>query len=366
MKKNGPRGQRLSERNLGRILLKPFSMLYGATTSLRNYLYDHSLLKSSQTAQFSVVVGNLTVGGTGKTPMVEYLIRTLQQENRMVTLSRGYGRGSRGFVLATPDATAAEIGDEPLQYYEKFDQKIPVAVCEDRMEGSRKLHEYFPAHDLLLLDDAFQHRALKPDRVILLNDYNRPFYRDDPFPGGRLRETRRGARRADAIITTKCPLDLNPGKKEEIKKNILKYAEPGTPCFFASVRYGQLKNFDGTEGRARSVVLVVGIAQPQPLMDYVSENFVLRGVKTFPDHYNYTLADVEEMLKNLKNDEQILTTEKDMVKLRPLAAELGAVSRFCYLSIEVDFGTETEIFQEWLRENVEKPLQSRGRATRVI
>ncbi|GHB64947.1 tetraacyldisaccharide 4'-kinase [Persicitalea jodogahamensis] len=359
MKKIEPDRKRLSERNIVRILLKPLSFLYGLVTTLRNRLYDNRMLRSESTSQFSIVVGNLTVGGTGKTPLVEYLIRTLGQQNGIVTLSRGYGRESRGFMMASPDSTAADIGDEPLQYYQKFGQKIPVAVCENRVEGSRLLEEYFPAHKLLLLDDAFQHRALRPDVAILLNDFNRPFYQDDPFPGGRLREGRSGAERADAIITTKCPPDLSAKAKESIRQSIAKYAAPGTPCFFAGVRYGAMRSFDDTDVPARSVVLVTGIAQPQPLQQYVAEKFGLDQHIRFPDHHGYTEADVAEMLKSLKNDQIILTTEKDKVKLRPLAAEINATSRFCYIPIEVEFGDETEAFREWLRVSVVQPLQAR-------
>ncbi len=358
MKKNGWSGQLISKRTLGRLLLAPVSALYGLITTSRNLLYHKRIFQSTRAPQFSVVIGNLTVGGTGKTPMIEYLIRNLGRENKIVTLSRGYGRRSRGFVLASPDSTAAEIGDEPMQYYEKFGQKVPVAVCENRVEGARKLYEHFPAHDLLLLDDAYQHRALKPDVAIILNDFNRPFYEDDPFPGGRLRETRRGAKRADIIITTKCPPDISPEKKEEIRKNIAKYAASGTPCFFASVRYGAVRSFTDALVSAQSFVLLTGIAQPQPLQKYLKENFTLPRSISFPDHHDYTKAEVTEVLKNLKIDQMILTTEKDMVKLRPLAEELGATSRFCYVPIEVDFEEETPAFHEWLRANVAEPLQA--------
>ena len=359
MKKNGSNGQQITKRQLSRMLLKPFSWLYGLVTNVRNYLYDSEMLNSESTNQFSVVVGNLSVGGTGKTPMIEYLIRSFQSENQIVTLSRGYGRQSRGFVLAVPDSTAAEIGDEPLQYYQKFGQKIPVAVCENRVRGAESLHEYFPAHNLLLLDDAFQHRSLRPDLAILLNDYNRPFYRDEPFPGGRLRENRSGAKRADVIVTTKCPPDLGDGQKEKIKQEIAQYAAPGTPCFFAGIRYGTPRGFDDTDVSVRSVVLVAGIARPEPLEKYVTENFDLAQTVTFPDHHDYTEAEVVEMLKNLKEGQIILTTEKDKVKLRPLAEELGAASRFCYIPIEVDFGRETAAFHEWLRANLVEPLKVR-------
>lgn len=360
MKNNVPDEQRMSKRNLSRFLLKPFSWLYGLITTIRNRLFDSRILKSASAKQFSVVVGNLTVGGTGKTPIIEYLIRALQPECQIVTLSRGYGRQSRGFVLANPDSTAAEVGDEPMQYYQKFGQKIPVAVCERRVEGANLLHEYFPAHKLLLLDDALQHRALRPDLAILLNDYNRPFYQDEPFPGGRLREVIHGAKRADAIVTTKCPPDLGVEKKEKIRQEIAKYAAPGTPCFFASVRYGILLDFHDGEVSTWSVILLTGIAQPEPLQKYVADNFSLTKTLTFPDHYDYTEADVTEMLKSLKYDQMILTTEKDKVKLRPLTEGLGASSQFCYLPIEVDFGEETAAFREWLRTNIMTPLKARS------
>lgn len=167
-----------------KIILKPFSWLYGKVQDIRNILFEHDILSGSATPQFSIVVGNLTVGGTGKTPMIEYLIQQLREEYQIVTLSRGYGRKSRGFLLATPNATAEAIGDEPLQYYEKFGDFSHVAVAENRILGSKELYRLFPQHRILLLDDAFQHQALRPNLSLLLNDYNRPFYTDDPFPGG--------------------------------------------------------------------------------------------------------------------------------------------------------------------------------------
>ncbi len=357
MKKKSPSGWKSSKRRVMAILLKPFTWVYGAITMVRNWLYDNRILVSSSTAQFSVVVGNLTVGGTGKTPMIEYLVRRLAPNNQLVTLSRGYGRQSRGFRLASLESTAGDIGDEPLQYYEKFGGKIPVAVCENRVAGSQTIQRLFPDRSLLLLDDAFQHRALRPDVAILLNDFQRPFYQDEPFPGGRLRETRRGARRAAAIVTTKCPPDLDSSTKSEIREELARYAAPSTPCFFASVRYSPVRTFDRAEFEAAPVRLVAGIAQPEPLADYVRKNFVMRGFETYPDHYNYTLEDVSGLLKKLKKGELILTTEKDMVKLRPLAAKLNATPRFAYLPIEIDFGPDTQAFGDWLHQNIEIPAR---------
>ncbi|MPR36897.1 tetraacyldisaccharide 4'-kinase [Salmonirosea aquatica] len=363
MKKNTFRGQPITERNTIQWLLAPFSWLYGQLMELRNFGYDRQLLKSFPTPQFSVVVGNLTVGGTGKTPLVEYLVRELSNTNQIVALSRGYGRHSRGFVLASPDSTAEEIGDEPLQYYEKFGGKIKVAVCEDRVKGSEMLHERFPHHELLVLDDAYQHRALRADRYLLLNDFQRPFYQDYPFPGGRLRENRGGAARADAVITTKCPTNLGAVRRAEIQEEILRYCHPATPCFFSSVRYGTLRNFENTEVSARSVTLVAGIARPEAFIEQVRSQFTLEDVSLFPDHHSYTADEVQELLNNAKNADLILTTEKDKVKLRPLAEKAGALRRFGYIPIEIDFGRDTDVFRTWLRQNVEVPLHDRSAST---
>jgi len=324
-----------------------------------NYLYGRQILKSFSTSQFSVVVGNLTVGGTGKTPMVEYLVGQLSKKNQIAALSRGYGRQSRGFVLATPQSTAEEIGDEPLQYYEKFAEKIKVAVCENRVAGSETLHSLYPEHTLLVLDDAYQHRALRADRYLLLNDFNRPFYLDRPFPGGRLRENRRGAIRADAIITSKCPPDLSESHREEITKEILRYARPGTPCFFSSVRYGTLRNFENTEVKVGSVTLVAGIAQPDALINYVWQTYGVEGVHLFPDHHTYTEREVEDLLKKAKNTDLIITTEKDRAKLRPFARMAGALTRFGFIPIEIDLGRDAGAFRTWLLQHVEKPLWDR-------
>lgn len=339
-------------KNIGRLFLKPLSWLYGLVTEIRNLLYERFILKSYTTKQFSIVVGNLTVGGTGKTPMVEFLIRLLKTDNQVVTLSRGYGRNTSGFVVASSKSTAAEIGDEPLQYYKKYGKECQIAVCENRIKGSEELFKLFPDHQILLLDDAFQHRALKPDLAILLNDFNRPFYHDEPFPGGRLRETRRGAGRADAVIVTKCPDTLDHKSKAGITKNINKYTTPGTPCYFSRVTYGPLLFFDNTEALALTVKIVAGIAQPGPFIQYIHSKYEVSGVKIFPDHHNYSLSDIEELIKNLENNQLILTTEKDMVKLQPLAWQAGLQNNFGYIPIQIDFGDDTAGFNEWLNQSV--------------
>ncbi len=188
----------MAEHNWIKIILTPFSRVYGLITLLRNFLYNVNIFSSQKAPQFTISVGNITVGGTGKTPMVEYLTKILSLKNRIAILSRGYGRKTKGLIFADDNSNASDIGDEPLQYFSKFGKNIIVAVCENRVNGALAIHNKFPENNLLLLDDAFQHRAIQRDVNILLSDFNRPFYKDLPFPAGRLRETRSGAKRADA------------------------------------------------------------------------------------------------------------------------------------------------------------------------
>lgn len=358
MKKKNHKATNLFYKSVIKLFLKPFTWLYGGSMDLRNFLYDHNVLTSTKTKQFSVVVGNLTVGGTGKTPMIEYLLHSFLENEKIVTLSRGYGRRSQGFILASPTTEAEDIGDEPLQYYKKFGKKSKVAVCEKRVVGSEKLHQLFPDHRLLLLDDAFQHRSLKPDVAIVLNDYNRPFYKDEPFPGGRLRESRRGIERADAVITTKCPDSLSGQEKSLITGEIQRFLKPGTPVFFSKIIYGQPRSFEGQAVSIEMVKVVVGIAQPAPFVEYLRQRYEVTGVKTFPDHYSYTEEDLQNIVRELNTDEILLTTEKDMVKLLPLAKKAKVMSNFAYISIEVDFAEDTELFQAWLRNTITIPLQN--------
>ncbi|WP_332367845.1 tetraacyldisaccharide 4'-kinase [Spirosoma telluris] len=197
------------KRLIGKWLLLPLSGLYGLVLDVRNWLYDSYLLKSIRPSVYSIGVGNLTVGGTGKTPMIEFLIKryAFLVTNRLAetaTLSRGYGRLTRGFRNANDTDTAETIGDEPLQLYRKFGTHVRVCVGERRADAIQKIQEIHPETKRILLDDAFQHRAVRPHLNILLMDYNRPFYDDYPFPAGRLRERRKGANRADVVVVTKC------------------------------------------------------------------------------------------------------------------------------------------------------------------
>lgn len=337
-----------------KIVLTPFSWLYGLITDLRNLLYDHQIFSSRRPSQFVFSVGNLTVGGTGKTPVVNFLAELLLPSSSIALLSRGYGRETKGFVLANEKSTAADIGDEPLQLFNRLKRSVVVAVCEDRAKGASEIAKLYPDRDLLVLDDAFQHRGIVQDVKILLNDYNRPFYEDMPFPAGRLRENRKGAKRADAIIVTKCPASLAPAEITAITTKLRKYCRPEIPVFFSYTGYADPVSFSGSPVTLKNVKMVAGIADPGPFGIYLGERFNVTDKAVFPDHYNYTPGDVQELIKNLKNDTFVVTTEKDMVKLKPLAEQLGLCERFAYISIAIHFESDNNRFSEWIRQ-IQRP-----------
>ncbi|MBD2754426.1 tetraacyldisaccharide 4'-kinase [Spirosoma validum] len=326
-------------------LLLPFSGLYGLITSFRNWLFDSKLLKSTQPGVYSICVGNLTVGGTGKTPMIEFLIKRYivgasVRAGDTATLSRGYGRKTSGFRIATDADTAETTGDEPLQLYRKFSPLVRVCVGERRVEAIQTLLGEHPETARILLDDAFQHRPIRPHLNILLMDYNRPFYDDYPFPAGRLRERRNGARRADGIVVTKCPMNLWTTEQKRIIQQIRPYARPETPVFFAGLHYDQPVSFATYQPVANltDVVLVSGLANAGPLEQYVRQTFRLHHHHQFADHYAYTRADLDDVLATLPLNTAVLTTEKDWVKLDGLLTpnERANLPLF-YLPIAVQF-----------------------------
>ncbi|WP_025764546.1 tetraacyldisaccharide 4'-kinase [Dyadobacter tibetensis] len=329
-------------------ILFPFSMLYGVIMRIRNAAFDRGYLPSMAPPQWTISVGNLTVGGTGKTPVTEYLARLLKDTFPLAILSRGYGRNTRGFILADEMANAGRIGDEPYQYYQKFGPDIAVAVCEKRIEGALKLAELFPEKRTLLLDDAYQHRAIKRNVNLLLNDYSRPFYEDLPFPAGRLREGRYGARRADAVVVTKCPAQLQDQERTRIQLALAPYIKRNTPVFFAGIKYAPARLLSLQEHEIVDVMVVAGIANPGPFLTEMNQKFKVVGQKLYPDHHNYTDVDIKELIQNLKNDTFVVTTEKDIVKLKPLAVGTALYERLAYVPIEIDLGKDQESFERWI------------------
>lgn len=326
-----------------KILLLPFAVLYNLITRLRNYAYDTGRKPSIQFDVPVIGVGNLTVGGTGKTPMVEHLIRILGGTYKLATLSRGYGRQTKGFRLATPADTAATLGDEPLQIYRKFGHQVTVAVGEERAFAIPNILHEHPEVQAILMDDAFQHRRVRPLVNILLSDYNRPFYQDLLLPAGRLRESRSGAKRANAIVVTKCPAAIQDDEMMAIVHNIRQYSP--APVFFTTIRYGNPVPFGGYFSHAEAtpadnVILLTGIAQPGPLVDYVQKSYRLADHIAMPDHHSYSRQDLERLVARIQADPtlSIITTEKDSVKLIATAlADLAVRLPLFYLPMEAEF-----------------------------
>ena len=301
--------------NLLRKLLFPFAILYGVITSIRNFLFDKGILKSYSFDLPIIAVGNLSVGGTGKTPQIEYLIRLLSDKYKVATLSRGYKRESKGFILAQTNATAKILGDEPYQFFEKF-KNIQVAVDADRKNGIEQLLAQKDKPDVILLDDAFQHRKVKAGFYILLTSYGELFSDDFILPTGNLRESRSGAKRANVVIVTKCPSVLSFEQQNDIRKR-LKLSN-NQDLYFTFIEYddfvfGGNQKIDVSQIEKNPKALVAGIAKPQPFFDYLQNEMDV--CLTFPDHHNFNDKDILEIKKLAKNN-KIITTEKDFVRLK--------------------------------------------------
>ena len=328
---------------VGKILLAPLSWIYGAAVNLRQKFFDWKILKSEEFDIPVVCVGNLTVGGTGKTPHTEYLVDHFRNEYNVAVLSRGYKRRSRGFVVATPDTSYARIGDEPKQIKVKFPD-IPVAVCEKRAEGIRKLRALHPEVNLIILDDAFQHRQVEAWVNILLVDYNRPVYNDKFLPLGRLRDSVRQMKRAQIVITTKCPDDLKPIDYRVANKALNLY--PYQSLFFTRmVSRGLVPIFPDKagylSGTGYNVLAMAGIANPDVFFAQMAENHNVVETISRPDHYAYRMRDIARMknaLAGLPDDTIIVVTEKDAVKLTNRKKIPASLQRVLYYSpIEVSF-----------------------------
>lgn len=301
-----------------RVLLFPLSLLYGAVIYVRNKLYDHKILPSQKhTEVTTLVVGNLAVGGTGKSPMVEYLIRLLSPKHQISVLSRGYGRKTRGFLFVREDARAQDVGDEPLQIKKKY-PNIPVAVCEDRNTGVKRLKE---KAEIILLDDAFQHRKLNPDLSILLFEFNSLLSPPFLLPAGNFRDCMNQSKRADLIIITKSPQYIDPKQRNKIEKRIREHSE--APLFYARIKYTNPISENGHTIdvnllKKRNILLVTGIANPSPLLDYLKEITHNLTHLSYRDHHAFSKKDYQkifETFQKLKGDKLILTTEKDYVRM---------------------------------------------------
>lgn len=341
-----------------KVLLYPVWLLYGVAVFIRNKLYDFNVLQS-QTFHLPVIsVGNITVGGTGKTPHTEYLISLLKRDFKIAFLSRGYKRKTKDFIVATEQSSADVIGDEPLQVKRKFPD-LTVAVDRNRVNGIKKLTENIPDLDIVLLDDAYQHRSVDPGINILLVDYNRPINEDTLLPVGRLREPASQKKRADVIIVTKVPRNLSPMNKRILVYNM--EALPHQKIFFSTIKYGDLKPvFSGQKltksmNDIKNILLVTGIADPGSLVDYLTSMKKEVERVTFSDHHNFTSSDVASIIRRydaIPGDSKIIiTTEKDAARLSndSLNVTENKPEAWAYLPIEIEFmPNEGESFDSYV------------------
>ncbi len=334
-------------------LLFPFAVLYDMITRLRNHLFNIGHFKSFEFQTNVISVGNLSVGGTGKTPMVEYLIRLLRDSYQTATLSRGYGRKTKGFLKGEiGDTKVSDIGDESFQYLLKYGHQTDVFVGEERVWAIPGILYEKPSTEIILLDDAYQHRSVKPSLSIVLTRYDQLFYEDYLLPYGRLRERRKGIERADAIVVTKCPKQLDQHK---VVQNIKQYNIHNRPVFFTSVKYGELVSFNAETPLLNSkmkVVLVSGIANADDFESYCLQNYDIIDHLRFGDHHHYRITDIDKIKSFMVEEEVIfITTEKDFVKLREFEKELGDLP-FYYLPIEIVFKDNKSEFDELVKKSI--------------
>jgi len=319
---------------------------------IRNFLYDNAFFKSSAPSIPVIAVGNLSVGGTGKTPMIEYLIRLLESQYAVAVLSRGYKRKSIGFVLANESTSVQELGDEPFQFHQKF-PNITVAVDANRTQGIQHILAQKPNTQVILLDDAFQHRKVKAGLYILLTAYNDLFCDDYVLPMGNLREARSGKKRAHLVVVTKCPPALSAAEQANIKAKL----GVTQPVFFTSIDYDEQvyssnKQLSVAEIKPKQKVLLAGIAKPKPFFQALQSGQDQELI--YPDHHNFTSAELAE-IKALTAQQLVITTEKDYVRLQHQLPE----NSLYYLPIQTQFIAEEAAFIQFIQSHVESSTRNR-------
>lgn len=321
----------------------PFSLIYALVVHTRNLLYDVGIFTSTSYRTPTICVGNLSVGGTGKTPMTEYLLRMLHG-HRMAILSRGYKRKSKGFLLATPHSQVLDLGDEPYQLHKKFPE-VAVAVDADRRNGIKQLEKWITP-EVIILDDAFQHRRVNPTFSILLTTHNNLFVDDWYLPTGNLRDSKKEAKRADVIIVTKCPETLSTTERERIAKRLRTKLDQ--KVLFAMLEYhnkvtnGTEKSMELSELKGKQVALVTGIASPAPLVNHLTSLGIAFVHFEFGDHHHFT----EKEIHQFKGHEIVLTTEKDFVRLE------GRLENLFYVQVAHSFDLEDRAILEKMIKNL--------------
>jgi tetraacyldisaccharide 4'-kinase len=323
-------------------LLFPVSLVYGWVTAIRNFLYNAGVFKSTSYSFPVICVGNIQVGGTGKTPHTEWLINNLPTitNRNIVVLSRGYGRKTKGFIIANESASPTTIGDEPFQIYAKFKSKVKVIVCEKRVTALNWIKENI-TNPIVIMDDGFQHREVLPGFVLILTPFNTPFFKDYMLPFGRLRESASQASRADAIIFTKIPDENQSIQLATVYAEIPKFLQRKS-LYMSGFEYNVAINTHNKLLKMGSqVVAISGIALPKPFYKAISKDYNIIATRQYPDHHNFTEAD----LKGLELDD-VVCTEKDFAKLLALYTELGYdTNNLYYLPIEVKFIDQSPLHQ---------------------
>lgn len=331
-------------------ILYPISLIYRFITDIRNFLFDKGILHSEKFSLPVICVGNITVGGTGKTPHTEYLARLLKERYKVAVLSRGYKRKSEGFLTAGNSSTVSETGDEPLQIHRKYNDII-VAVDRKRVNGIREIMKRFPDVGIIILDDAFQHRSIKPGFSILLTDYNRLITGDQALPYGRLRESIKNCRRADIMVVTKTPENISLPESERITKDLGRYFNGN--IFFTCIRYCDPEpvfpdslpekiTFPSLNKETSGAVLVTGIAVTEPLKQYIGKFFSKITHLDFPDHHYFNSNDIGRITAAWENIECerkfVITTSKDAVRLTEFANIADSLKKiFYYIPVEIGF-----------------------------
>ncbi|MCH5247224.1 MAG: tetraacyldisaccharide 4'-kinase [Muribaculaceae bacterium] len=349
---------------LANFVLKPLSVAYGWVTGIRNLFFRWGILEEHSFDVPLIVVGNLAVGGTGKTPHTEMVVELMRHKYKVAVLSRGYKRSTKGFILASPQSTPGTIGDEPYQIYHKFSGTVPVAVCESRVKGVQELQRLLPDVNLIVLDDAFQHRYIKPTVSIVLTEFDRPAYEDHLLPYGRLRESYKSMSRADIVIVSKCPAEMKP-LDIRLKTEKLKL-RPYQSLYYSSFAYQRLKpvfpdmvSEENRElrldwlNREDAILALAGIANPKPFIRWLKSFAPIVKSKSYPDHYNFQRKDLE-VIKRLHSAlpgngrKFIVTTEKDAVRLANnpyFPPELKPYIFYQPISVKIVLGEETPINQ---------------------
>lgn len=327
--------------------------MYGIITYLRNKLFDCGIIEQQSHFVKIISVGNLRVGGTGKTPFVEYLIKALSPYFNLAILSRGYGRKTKGFIHLQPHHSASEVGDEPLLIYKRNPNTL-VAVCEERNKGVENILKISPETNLIILDDAYQHRYINRDINILLTEYNRPFFKDRVIPFGRLREYRKGYERATYIVITKCP-PLNENQKQNFVNKLKPL--PHQKIFFSNIVYKLPYHIRNKEKQINlsdyKVVLLTGIANNQHIIEYLNTITQVVDTITFSDHHNFTEKDkiqIKNRYNKFSNSNTILlTTEKDAMRLQDFEADIYVLP----IDIEVhQYGENNQLIEKTIQEDV--------------